>query len=508
MEKDRLLQSSQSDYSGDELPEVDSGYFNPFVYQRNMTTYERVKIVLMCLLLVPLIRLLLIFVLFIPIVLLAVIGTLGHVSVDPDTGKDLPLSPIRRFILYPMRWFMRAILFVLGFYWIPVTYPKEPESQTARIIVANHVTFIDGIFFVAHCFPSVAMKADLGNIPLIGRVVRALDPILIDRKTATGRHAALNRIHDRPASGTFPDLLIFPEGTTSCQTNLTKFKRGPFTPGLPVQPVVLQYPHQHFDLSWPPTVSASYLFIRLLCQVHQQLQVVYLPVYVPSKAECENADLFAENVRQQMAKAMNVSCTNHAFEDVMLLMEIGEYADHVLQNTNVEEIRKLTCMRADEVERLVKHFAANDTNRDGKISYLEMKAILRQGDSDFIQRLFTLMDNDGNGQIDFRELCLGLSVLSPNVTRDDRINFAFSLYDTDGTQAISKLQLRKVLELSRRLSGLPTAQVDKLVEDFDTTKDGKITLKEFRVMANARPEVLDAVFDQFNILSQRKSFVQ
>lgn len=64
-----------------------------------------------------------------------------------------------------------------------------------------------------------------------------------DRRTAEGRKRALQQIHDRPAmnmnakdGNVFSDLLIFPEGTTSCNSNLTKFKRGPFAPGLPVQP--------------------------------------------------------------------------------------------------------------------------------------------------------------------------------------------------------------------------------------------------------------------------------
>ena len=93
------------------------------------------------------------------------------------------------------------------------------------------------------------MKADLVDLPLVGNIVRAFDPILIDRKSSVGRKKALDQIAARPVNINFPKLLIFPEGTTSRGDNLTQFKRGAFTSGLPVQPVVLKYPHRHFDVS-------------------------------------------------------------------------------------------------------------------------------------------------------------------------------------------------------------------------------------------------------------------
>ena len=93
---------------------------NPFVYDSTISWYEGCKIVLHCLFLIPLIRMTIVLVLLIVITFLATLGTIGHVSLDPTTGKDIPLPTWRRMVLYPLRWLFRGILLALGFYWIPV----------------------------------------------------------------------------------------------------------------------------------------------------------------------------------------------------------------------------------------------------------------------------------------------------------------------------------------------------------------------------------------------------
>jgi len=43
--------------------------------------------------------------------------------------------------------------------------------------------------------------------------------------------------------GEFPPLVIFPEGTCSNNTTLTKFRRGAFADMRAVQPITLKYKH-------------------------------------------------------------------------------------------------------------------------------------------------------------------------------------------------------------------------------------------------------------------------
>lgn len=48
----------------------------------------------------------------------------------------------------------------------------------------------------------------------------------------------------------FPRVLLFPEGTTTNGRALISFQLGAFIPGYAIQPVVVRYPHVHFDQSW------------------------------------------------------------------------------------------------------------------------------------------------------------------------------------------------------------------------------------------------------------------
>ena len=47
------------------------------------------------------------------------------------------------------------------------------------------------------------------------------------------------------------------------------------------------------------------------------MEIVYLPVYHPSKEEIANPELYAQNVRKLMAECLGVPTTNHTIADAM-----------------------------------------------------------------------------------------------------------------------------------------------------------------------------------------------
>ena len=127
------------------------------------------------------------------------------------------------------------------------------------------------------------------------------------------KHAMKSRTSSQ---GLWPQLMIFPEGTTHNQKALVHFKNGPFLPGVPVQPVLVRFPFKNCDPAWVTGgVSQLSLLHRLLCQFYNTLSVEYLPVYKPSAAEAggdfASAKLFAKNVRAVMADALGVPTTEH-----------------------------------------------------------------------------------------------------------------------------------------------------------------------------------------------------
>ncbi|RHY32768.1 hypothetical protein DYB32_002265 [Aphanomyces invadans] len=496
-------------------PSHDLNANNPFVALTpwsSASTYEVCKMVFMCILLVPLIRIVLCVLLFVPIVALATITTAGHRGFDAD-GVPVPLSPWRRTIGLPIKWLIRAVLFVLGYYYIPVTKPTKPSQVKPRVIVANHSTYIDGIFLAAYTHGSVAMMKEVADLPLIGPVIRSLDPILIERRSEHGRKKALDDIREHMVNEAFPPLVIFPQGLTCNPNFITKFKKGAFTEGLPVQPVLLRYPYKHLDISWFPSVDILPLFFRHLCQFRMYLEVTYLEPYVPTSEEIENPDLYAENVRQVMASALPAKCTNHAFEDVRLLLQagVGEYARrHVINHTTVGEVYKLMHLTHEEIEGLVRNFAAIDTDHDGRIGLTELQTLFDESPG-FVERLFDLLDADQDGRIDFRELCLGLSSLnqpkkeeSTEAYRTRLSRFVFSLYDTDNSGRMSRHELVAMLKQLRSKTGLfdHDAAVDNLVTTFDLDLDGEISADEFLRLTEHHPELLDQVVDRLAALKK------
>ena len=79
---------------------------------------------------------------------------------------------------------------------------------------------------------------------------------------------------------------------------------------------------------------------------------------------------------------------------------------------------------------LQRRFKRSDTNKSGGISYKEMCRALHIEDDLMSQRLFSLLDADGNKEISFPELSAALATFGKGEL--DRARFAFCLYDLDG----------------------------------------------------------------------------
>lgn len=118
--------------------------------------------------------------------------------------------------------------------------------------------------------------------------------ILFNLGIVSGRLRAAHRDKDAPL------MMLFPEGTTTNGDYLLPFKTGAFLSGTPVQPVLLKYTYRRFSPAWD-TISGVRHVVLLLCQFINHLEVVWLPVYVPSEKEKADPKLYASNVRKLMA---------------------------------------------------------------------------------------------------------------------------------------------------------------------------------------------------------------
>ncbi|KNE86455.1 hypothetical protein PSTG_20184, partial [Puccinia striiformis f. sp. tritici PST-78] len=121
-------------------------------------------------------------------------------------------------------------------------------------------------------------------------------------------------------------VAIFPEGTCTNHAALIQFKKGAFIAGLPVQPVLIRYPNKHDTFTWTwQGPSLMRLFWLTLAQFHSRCEIEFLPVYKPSELEKQNPSLYAHNVRNLMAKALNVPTTEYCFSDALLIERASKW---------------------------------------------------------------------------------------------------------------------------------------------------------------------------------------
>ena len=99
--------------------------------------------------------------------------------------------------------------------------------------------------------------------------------------------------------------------------------------------------------------------------------------------------------------------------------------------------------------------------------------------------MIAIFDEDGGGDVDFQEFVSGLSAFTSNANKEQKLRFAFKVYDIDRDGYISNGELFIVLKMmvGSNLKDQQLQQiVDKTIMEADLDKDGKISFEEFTKM--------------------------
>ena len=107
------------------------------------------------------------------------------------------------------------------------------------------------------------------------------------------------------------------------------------------------------------------------------------------------------------------------------------------------------------------------------------------GAEQFSANAFRVMDQDGSGWLDFRELVLALHLCSAGTT-EQRLRWAFAMYDEDGDGRLSLEEVRGVVGRVYRMLGSDgaggedgAAWAEELFGKMDRDGDGLVTEGEF-----------------------------
>uniref|UniRef100_A0A8C5BXY3 EF-hand domain-containing protein n=1 Tax=Gadus morhua TaxID=8049 RepID=A0A8C5BXY3_GADMO len=112
-----------------------------------------------------------------------------------------------------------------------------------------------------------------------------------------------------------------------------------------------------------------------------------------------------------------------------------------------------------------------------------------QGDSSmYAHFLFEAFDTDKNGSVSFEDFVFGLSIILRG-TINDRLNWAFNLYDLNKDGCITKEEMLDIMKSIYDMMGkctypnmqdeAPREHVENFFQKMDRNKDGVVTIEEF-----------------------------
>ncbi|KAB1217425.1 Calcium-dependent protein kinase 30 [Morella rubra] len=140
-------------------------------------------------------------------------------------------------------------------------------------------------------------------------------------------------------------------------------------------------------------------------------------------------------------------------------------------------------LSVEEVEVIRDMFTLMDTDRDGRVTYEELKAGLRKVGSQLaepeIKMLMEVADVNGNGVLDYGEF-VAVTIHLQRMENDEHFRRAFMFFDKDGSGYIETNELREALADD---SGETDNDVlNDILREVDTDKDGRISYEEFVAM--------------------------
>ncbi|KAI1201031.1 calcineurin, beta subunit [Nemania serpens] len=165
--------------------------------------------------------------------------------------------------------------------------------------------------------------------------------------------------------------------------------------------------------------------------------------------------------------------------------------DNIVQGTNFDR---------EEVERLRKRFMKLDKDQNGTIERDEFLSLPQISSNPLATRLIAIFDEDGGGDVDFQEFVSGLSAFSSKGNKEQKLQFAFKVYDIDRDGYISNGELFIVLKMmvGSNLKDQQLQQiVDKTIMEADLDKDGRISFEEFTKMVENTDVSMSMTLNQF-----------
>ncbi|XP_069044812.1 lysophospholipid acyltransferase LPCAT4-like [Lepisosteus oculatus] len=455
---------------------------SPFAHELRLTPARRLQVVLLGAVLVPLrvAAAALVLLLLWPIAWLRVAGLSPRQREQRITGW-------RSWLLHHIVLFLsRAVFFTLGFLWIRVKGQRARPQDAPLLAVAPHSSFLDTLVLVATDLPTVVSRSENLSLPVIGALLRFNQSLLVSRLDPSSRRRCVEQLtHRLTSQGAWPQVLIFPEGTTTSGRALLRFKPGAFVAGVPVQPVLLHYPNQLDTVRWTwKGLSWTQVMWYTASQLYTNVTVEFLPVYTPSQEERESPALFADNVRKVMARALGVPATEFVIEGSTPVTRVGYLS--LPFEPPAREALVILAQRCDEgaqavFEDLIERCQSED---ERMVNVDQLTSLLRVMDRQAAQHIFTLYTQGKDSLLDLRQLAVSLAAVTDLWPRERLIHTAFTLYDSRGKGWVSEQEFSGLLGA---LVGWPQLHAARLYAESCSGSPGQLTLRDLQRLLTSHP---------------------
>jgi len=161
------------------------------------------------------------------------------------------------------------------------------------------------------------------------------------------------------------------------------------------------------------------------------------------------------------------------------------------KKTALDEFAKDNNLKPESIKKAYKRFQATDKDKSGMVDYTEFCEVLQVDPSPQGEKVFQLFDYDKSGQIDIREFLVALSNFS-GAGKDDKLKFAFMVFDEDGNGMITKEELTKILKANHMASqdAEVARKADTILTQADKDGDGVVNFDEFVIVSKKFPNIL------------------
>lgn len=171
---------------------------------------------------------------------------------------------------------------------------------------------------------------------------------------------------------------------------------------------------------------------------------------------------------------------------------MGANSSLMLQDDEIEQIQKETGFSKNQIVRLYNRFTSLDKSVSGSLGredFLRIPELAINPLGDRIVNAF-YSESDDEDRVNFRQFIRILARFRPIKknkqcplnSRDDKLQFAFSMYDLNGDKYITKDELLSILNMMVGANITPEQLqniAEKTIQEADLDHDGKISFDEF-----------------------------